>query len=105
MHSEATNQLLPPGSNFCWANSSALVAGKLSPQNAVARTSIWSACERLRSSDMVVRLSVRPKLRSRKYRNGYKMNTKMKALVKREARPGLWLEEVPAPRVGINDVL
>src|SRR6266571_7703817 len=33
------------------------------------------------------------------------MNTKMKALVKREARPGLWLEDVPAPRVGINDVL
>ena len=30
---------------------------------------------------------------------------KMKALVKREAKPGLWLEEVPRPRVGINDVL
>src|SRR6266540_416294 len=29
----------------------------------------------------------------------------MKALVKREARPGLWLEEVPAPKAGINDVL
>ncbi|GGY01934.1 L-threonine 3-dehydrogenase [Litchfieldella qijiaojingensis] len=29
----------------------------------------------------------------------------MKALVKREAAPGLWLEEVPMPEVGINDVL
>jgi len=31
--------------------------------------------------------------------------SKMKALVKKEARPGLWLEEVSAPPVGINDVL
>ncbi len=30
---------------------------------------------------------------------------KMKALVKREAAPGLWLEEVPVPEIGINDVL
>ena len=29
----------------------------------------------------------------------------MKALVKREAKPGLWLEEVPVPTIGINDVL
>ncbi len=29
----------------------------------------------------------------------------MKALVKREARPGLWLEDVPVPEIGINDVL
>lgn len=29
----------------------------------------------------------------------------MKALVKREARQGLWLEEVPMPEIGINDVL
>ncbi|XKE46663.1 L-threonine 3-dehydrogenase [Halomonas organivorans] len=29
----------------------------------------------------------------------------MKALVKREAAPGLWLEEVPEPEIGINDVL
>jgi threonine 3-dehydrogenase len=29
----------------------------------------------------------------------------MKALVKKEARPGLWLEEVPVPEIGINDVL
>ena len=28
----------------------------------------------------------------------------MKALVKREARTGLWLEDVPEPAVGINDV-
>jgi threonine 3-dehydrogenase len=28
----------------------------------------------------------------------------MKALVKREAKPGLWLEEVPVPEMGINDV-
>jgi threonine 3-dehydrogenase len=29
----------------------------------------------------------------------------MKALVKKEARVGLWLDEVPVPRHGINDVL
>src|SRR5499427_5080002 len=29
----------------------------------------------------------------------------MKALIKRERKPGLWLEEVPKPKVGINDVL
>jgi len=29
----------------------------------------------------------------------------MKALVKREAKPGLWLEDVPVPEIGINDVL
>jgi threonine 3-dehydrogenase len=29
----------------------------------------------------------------------------MKALVKRESRPGLWLEDVPEPALGINDVL
>ena len=29
----------------------------------------------------------------------------MKALVKRRAEPGLWLEEVPEPEIGINDVL
>jgi threonine 3-dehydrogenase len=29
----------------------------------------------------------------------------MKALVKREAAPGLWLEDVPEPAVGLNDVL
>src|SRR6478609_6195101 len=29
----------------------------------------------------------------------------MKALVKRERQPGLWLEEVPEPTIGINDVL
>ncbi|MDI5933505.1 L-threonine 3-dehydrogenase [Halomonas kalidii] len=29
----------------------------------------------------------------------------MKALIKREAAPGLWLDEVPDPQVGINDVL
>jgi threonine 3-dehydrogenase len=29
----------------------------------------------------------------------------MLALVKKEARPGLWLEKVPVPRIGINDVL
>lgn len=32
------------------------------------------------------------------------MNT-MQALVKREAKPGLWLEEVPVPEIGIDDVL
>ena len=29
----------------------------------------------------------------------------MKALVKREAAVGLWLEDIPAPTIGINDVL
>ncbi len=29
----------------------------------------------------------------------------MKALVKSQARPGLWLEDVPRPEVGLNDVL
>src|SRR5581483_5549660 len=29
----------------------------------------------------------------------------MLALVKKEAKPGLWLDEVPIPRIGINDVL
>ena len=29
----------------------------------------------------------------------------MKALVKKERKPGLWLEEVPVPEVGVNDVL
>ena len=29
----------------------------------------------------------------------------MAALVKRESKPGLWLEEVPVPEIGINDVL
>jgi threonine 3-dehydrogenase len=29
----------------------------------------------------------------------------MKALVKRKAEPGLWLEDVPEPTIGINDVL
>ncbi|HBL46304.1 MAG TPA: L-threonine 3-dehydrogenase [Planctomycetaceae bacterium] len=29
----------------------------------------------------------------------------MKALVKKESKPGLWLEDVPLPTIGINDVL
>ncbi|QDT36782.1 L-threonine 3-dehydrogenase [Stratiformator vulcanicus] len=29
----------------------------------------------------------------------------MKALVKKHAEPGLWLEDVPEPKIGINDVL
>jgi threonine 3-dehydrogenase len=29
----------------------------------------------------------------------------MQALIKKEARPGLWLEEIPVPDIGINDVL
>jgi len=29
----------------------------------------------------------------------------MKALVKSHSKPGLWLEEVPVPEPGINDVL
>jgi threonine 3-dehydrogenase len=33
------------------------------------------------------------------------MTETMKALVKREAKEGLWLENVPVPKFGINDVL
>ncbi|HEX9013294.1 MAG TPA: L-threonine 3-dehydrogenase [Anaerolineaceae bacterium] len=33
------------------------------------------------------------------------MQKTMKALVKKYAEPGLWMEEVPVPEVGINDVL
>ena len=33
------------------------------------------------------------------------MHATMKALVKKERAPGLWLEEVPVPEYGINDVL
>ena len=29
----------------------------------------------------------------------------MKAIVKAKAEPGLWLEDVPVPEIGINDVL
>jgi threonine 3-dehydrogenase len=29
----------------------------------------------------------------------------MKAIVKREARPGLWLDDIPDPEIGINDVM
>jgi threonine 3-dehydrogenase len=33
------------------------------------------------------------------------MATTMKALVKSKREPGLWLEEVPKPHIGVNDVL
>ena len=33
------------------------------------------------------------------------MAKKMKALVKKYAKPGIWLDEVPVPEVGPNDVL
>jgi threonine 3-dehydrogenase len=33
------------------------------------------------------------------------MNKTMQALVKKYPKPGLWLDEVPVPEVGINDVL
>ena len=33
------------------------------------------------------------------------MKKMMKALVKKEKKEGLWLEEVPVPKIGINDVL
>ena len=29
----------------------------------------------------------------------------MKALVKKHAKPGLWLDQVPVPEIGVNDVL
>ena len=29
----------------------------------------------------------------------------MKAIVKSKAEPGLWLEDIPEPKIGINDVL
>jgi D-arabinose 1-dehydrogenase-like Zn-dependent alcohol dehydrogenase len=33
------------------------------------------------------------------------MKKTMKALVKKYRKPGLWLEDVPVPEFGINDVL
>ncbi len=33
------------------------------------------------------------------------MPKKMKALVKKYAKPGIWMDEVPVPEVGVNDVL
>ena len=33
------------------------------------------------------------------------MSQKMKALVKKYAKPGIWMDEVPVPEVGVNDVL
>lgn len=33
------------------------------------------------------------------------MSMKMKALVKKYDKPGIWLDEVPVPKIGINDVL
>lgn len=33
------------------------------------------------------------------------MKKTMKALVKSKTQPGLWLEEIPVPKIGINDVL
>ena len=33
------------------------------------------------------------------------MSQTMKALVKARSEPGLWLQEVPVPTYGINDVL
>lgn len=38
-------------------------------------------------------------------RAGGNGHTKMKALVKRNSERGLWLEDVPEPKVGLNDVL
>ena len=29
----------------------------------------------------------------------------MKALVKKEAAPGIWLEDIPEPKAGPNDVI
>ena len=29
----------------------------------------------------------------------------MKALVKRYAKPGIWMEDVPTPEMGVNDVI
>src|SRR6516164_9261424 len=34
-----------------------------------------------------------------------RMQTMMKALVKREAAKGIWMEQVPLPEIGPNDVL
>jgi threonine 3-dehydrogenase len=38
-------------------------------------------------------------------RTGNSGGLKMKALVKSKAEPGLWLEEIAEPKIGINDVL
>src|SRR5438046_556299 len=46
-------------------------------------------------------MKVRDLRRSRRFP---KMKTTMKALVKQEAKPGLSLEEVPVPKIGIHDV-
>ena len=29
----------------------------------------------------------------------------MKALVKKYAEPGIWMEDVPSPEMGVNDVI
>src|SRR6266571_335997 len=52
-HSAAANPLLLSGSNACCDTASALVVGKLSPQNAVAATSIRSALRRIASPGML----------------------------------------------------
>ena len=33
------------------------------------------------------------------------MSNMMRALVKAKAEPGIWMEEVPVPEIGPNDVL
>jgi threonine 3-dehydrogenase len=43
-------------------------------------------------------------LDNRERARNWQMKT-MKALVKSEAKPGLWLQDVPVPSIGINDVL
>ena len=35
----------------------------------------------------------------------YSMSNMMKALVKARPEPGIWMEEVPVPEIGPNDVL
>jgi threonine 3-dehydrogenase len=39
------------------------------------------------------------------YNRVFRSSTLMKALVKKFAEPGLWLDDVPEPQIGINDVL
>src|SRR2546422_7352 len=180
------NQLPLVDSSACCDIANALVAGKLNPQQALARTSIWSALSRFASRDMSEtypglladrkqnkfacpskcgamrrRAGVAPRKNSTSFSrcNGDRVRMrqflsernlastisknqscrvdslswrcrfwqyprrsnrpackglrklldrskrKMKALLKRETKPGLWLEEVPMPTIGINDVL
>src|SRR6266404_3590585 len=54
---------------------------------------------------MVTNFRMAGKLKFQNHSERHARSCTMKALVKKEARPGLWLADVPEPTVGINDVL